>query len=91
MGKLLQRWARWLLAGELAAIGQAQAASESAQLQLTICRAMLATAMRERDIYAAALDHAAYELASCKRLRRRERQAARMWITREVKPHIRAN
>jgi hypothetical protein len=89
------RLAHWILADELAALEaklrQAQAANESIDLSMTICRAMLATTMRERDRFEAAFEHLACELATTKRLRRRERRTLRHWITREVKPHIRTN
>jgi hypothetical protein len=83
-------WARWILRHELhrfcQAVTLAQANAENAELQLTIVRAMLATTMRERDNYAAALDHIAYELAGMKRRRREEVSAARTWITRSIAP-----
>lgn len=81
-------WARWILRAELA---QWQLREENALLQIEIVRAMLATTMRQRDNFEAALDHISYELASCKRMRRRERKSARFWITRETKPRISQN
>lgn len=82
------RWARWILQAELA---QLRLREENALLQLAICRSMLATTMRQRDNFEAALDHIAYELASCKRMRRQERRNMRMWITRTTKPRITEN
>ncbi len=70
---------------------EARRREESTAMQLTICRAMLATAMRERDTFEAARDHIAYELARHKRMQRRERRKMRMWITRETKPRISEN
>lgn len=80
--------ARWLLRHELALLEkQAEIARVNAQnceLQLAVARGLLATTMRERDNYETALDHVSYELARMKRLRRKERAAARSWITRTI-------
>ena len=54
----------------------------SSQLQLATCRGLLATTMRERDQFEAALDHACHELAIMKRTRRQERKNSRLWLTR---------
>lgn len=82
--------ARRILRTELATrdahLAQSQANTQALETQLTICRAMLATTMRDRDKFEAAFNRTIAELASVKRLRRKERQALRTWITRETAP-----
>lgn len=75
----LIRLARWVLRLELRNL---ELQIENAQLQLATCRALLAVTMRERDTNAAALDNVCAELTKMKKLRRRERQQIRFWITR---------
>ncbi len=65
---------------------QAQEQAAAAQLQLTACRAILATAMRDRDHYEAAVEVLARELAQLKQERRCEKEALRFWLTRTVRP-----
>lgn len=75
----LIRLARWVLRHELE---NWRLREENATLQLTVCRAMLATTMRERDKFETTLDEVSRELAKVRRCRRRERQQLRTWITR---------
>ncbi len=54
----------------------------SLESQLTACRQVLATTMRERNRYASAFDHACRQLCLLKQQRCHERQHLRTWITR---------
>lgn len=62
----------------------AQEATRASQEQLAICRALLATTMRERDNYEKAVDALARKLARIEQARRKERAASRYWLTRTV-------
>lgn len=79
----LIRLARRLLREELRNL---ELQAENAQMQLGTCRALLATTMRERDKFEAALDNVCADLALLKKQRRRERQQIRFWITRSRVP-----
>lgn len=92
---MIAHLARWVLRRELRALrleaANARLKADNCELQLAVLRAMYATALREKDTTAAAFDHVAGELARIQQKRRREREAARTWITRAIRPRINEN
>ncbi len=64
---------------------------ETYAAQLEASRIQHAKALQRVDSLEVALEHAYGELQANKRIRRKERRAARMWITRTVQPRITVN
>ena len=63
---------------------ESQEAARASQMQLAVCRGLLATTMRERDYHERAVEVLARKLARMESERRRERAMARTWLTRTV-------
>lgn len=64
---------------------------ESLAAQLEASRLMHAKALQRVDTLEVALEHVYCDLDTCKRRHRKERAAARTWITRQTQPRITAN
>lgn len=63
---------------------ESQEVAKASQEQLTVCRGLLATVMRERDHNERAVEVLARKLARIEQERRRERAMARTWLTRTI-------
>lgn len=63
-----------------------QDAARVSQEQLTVCRGLLATVMRERDYHERAVEVLARKLARVESERRKEKHAMRYWLTRTIEP-----
>lgn len=64
----------------------AQDVATASQEQLTVCRGLLATTMRDRDYHERAVEVLARKLARIESERRKEKHAMRYWLTRTIEP-----